>query len=346
MKIVVDAMGGDLAPEQIVLGAADAVKADNSLEIVLVGAKERIEDVIKANGCSADGLSIVDAADVITNDDSPTMAIKTKKESSLVKAFDILMHDEDAAAMVSAGSTGAVLAGSVMKVRRIKGVSRPALAPILPTLKEHGVVLCDCGANVDCKPLYLMHFAIMASGYAQLMFGIQNPRVGLLNNGVEEHKGNEQTKQAFELLSGSDAINFVGNCEARDILSGNFDVVVADGFNGNIALKSAEGTAEAMLKLIKDGVYSGGLKSKIGALMLKGVFADVKHKMDYNSNGGACFLGVGKVIVKSHGASKRKSICASILQAQELAQKDICKKISEDISKYTETADAVAGSDQ
>lgn len=337
MRIIIDAMGGDLAPEQIVLGAVDALAKDSSLEPVLVGDESAIKEVLASNGCKTDGIEIVNATEVITNDESPTVAIKTKKDSSLVKAFDRLMSDDSAMALVSAGSTGAVLTGSVLKVRRIKGVSRPALAPVLPTLGEHGVVLCDCGANVDCKPLYLVHFAIMASSYAEVMLGVKDPRVGLLNNGAEEHKGNALTKQAFELLKNSDTIHFVGNCEARDILSGNFDVVISDGFNGNIALKTAEGTAETMLKLIKSGVYSGGLKSKLGALMLKGVFSEVKHKLDYNSNGGACFLGVNKVIVKSHGSSKRKSICASILQAMELAKRNICAKISGDIEAYVLT---------
>ena len=172
----------------------------------------------------------------------------------------------------------------------------------------------------------------MASAYASAMLGAKNPRVGLLNNGVEEHKGNELTQEAHKLLAKTEGINFVGNCEARDILSGDFDVVVCDGFNGNIALKSAEGTANTMLSLIKEGVYGGGLKSKLGALMLKPVFAGVKKKMDYNAHGGACFLGVKKVVVKSHGASKAKSITASILQAKSLADSGICDKIAEGMS--------------
>lgn len=260
------------------------------------------------------------------------MAIKTKKESSLVKAFEALNRD-DADGFVSAGSTGAVLVGAFMKVGRIKGVSRPALAPVLPTLKGNGVVLCDCGANVDCKPVNLQHFAIMASAYAEGMLGVKNARVGLLNNGAEAHKGNELTQEAYKLLSETRGINFVGNCEARDILSGDYDVVVCDGFNGNIALKSAEGTANTMLKLIKDGVYSGGLKSKLGALMLKSVFKNVKKKMDYNAHGGACFLGVNKIVVKSHGASKSKSITASILQAKSLAEAKVCDKIKSGITE-------------
>ena len=332
MKIIVDAMGGDNAPEQIVLGAIDALCEDKQLEVTLVGETDAICKVLAGKKYDDNRLEIIDAKDVITNDDSPTMAIKTKKESSLVKAFEALNRD-DADGFVSAGSTGAVLVGAFMKVGRIKGVSRPALAPVLPTLKGNGVVLCDCGANVDCKPVNLQHFAIMASAYAEGMLGVKNARVGLLNNGAEAHKGNELTQEAYKLLSETRGINFVGNCEARDILSGDYDVVVCDGFNGNIALKSAEGTANTMLKLIKDGVYSGGLKSKLGALMLKSVFKNVKKKMDYNAHGGACFLGVNKIVVKSHGASKSKSITASILQAKSLAEAKVCDKIKSGITE-------------
>lgn len=331
MKIIVDAMGGDNAPEQIVLGAIDALCEDKQLEVTLVGDTDAICKVLAGKKYDDNRIEIIDAKDVITNDDSPTMAIKTKKESSLVKAFDAL-NREDADGFVSAGSTGAVLVGAFMKVGRIKGVSRPALAPVLPTLKGNGVVLCDCGANVDCKPVNLQHFAIMASAYAEGMLGVKNARVGLLNNGAEAHKGNELTQEAYKLLSETKGINFVGNCEARDILSGDFDVVVCDGFNGNIALKSAEGTANTMLKLIKEGVYSGGLKSKLGALMLKSVFKNVKKKMDYNAHGGACFLGVNKIVVKSHGASKSKSVTASILQAKSLAEAKVCDKIRSGIT--------------
>ena len=333
MKIIVDAMGGDNAPLQIVLGAVDALNQDKNLKIVLVGDQNAIEQSLcECKEYDKSRLDIIDAKDVITNDDTPTTAIRTKKESSLGKAFDALMHDDEAGGFVSAGSTGAVLVGAYLKVGRIKGVTRPALAPVLPTLKGNGVVLCDCGANVDCKPLNLQHFAIMASAYAKAMLGVENPRVGLLNNGAEAHKGNELAQETYKLLSETQGINFVGNCEARDLLSGDFGVVVSDGFNGNIALKSAEGTANTVLKLIKDGVYGGGLGAKIGALMLKPVFKNVKKKMDYNAHGGACFLGVNKVVIKSHGSSKAKSVTASILQAKSLAQNDVVKVIKDGIN--------------
>ncbi len=335
-NIIVDAMGGDLAPQQIVYGALDAVNEDKDVKVTLVGKKDAIDGLLAEQKYSGDRIFVIDAQDVITNDESPTMAIKLKKESSLVKAFEALMSDGDA--FVSCGATGAVLVGAFMKVGRIKGVSRPALAPMLPTLTGGRVILCDCGANVDCKPVHLAHFAIMASAYATAMLGVEKPRVGLLNNGVEEHKGSELAKEAYEKLKTLDGINFVGNCEARDILSGDFDVVVADGFNGNIALKSTEGAAGAVVKLILDGVNNGGLRAKLGALLLKPVLKSVKKTMDYNAYGGACFLGVNKVVVKSHGASKRKSVAASILQAKELADRNICEDIKRGIINYNSTA--------
>ena len=205
--------------------------------------------------------------------------------------------------------------------------SRPALAPSLPTVKGKPVILCDCGANVDCKPLNLLHFAIMASAFSSAVTDAVKPVVGLLSNGAEAKKGNELNKEAYALLSECPHIDFRGNCEARDLLSGDFDVVVSDGFNGNIALKSAEGTAGAIFSVLMDGIKKGGLRAKLGALMLKPVLKGVKNKMDYNSQGGACFLGLNKVVVKAHGAAKRKSVCAAILQARKLAKSGVVEKI-------------------
>ena len=323
MKIIVDALGGDNAPKEVVLGALDALKEKKSLHVVLVGDKPLIESVLEGQVYDVARLEIVHAPEVITNDDAPTAAVKTKKDSSIVKGLEMLASDPDALGFVSAGATGAVLVAAYMKLGRIKGVSRPALAPALPTLKGKPVILCDCGANVDCKPLNLLHFAIMASAFSCAV----KPSVGLLSNGAEDKKGSELNREAFELLKASPYIDFKGNCEARDLLSGDFDVVVCDGFNGNIALKSAEGTAGAIFSILMDGVKKGGLRAKLGALLLKPVLKEVKTRMDYNSQGGACFLGVNKVVVKAHGASKRKSICASILQARKLAKSGVVEKI-------------------
>ncbi len=319
-------MGGDFAPEQIILGTADALRQDKDLVVVLVGDVDKFDKSQLAD--VEDRVVYVDAKDVITNDDVPTAAIMHKKNSSLVRAFDYANNDEEVGGLVSAGSTGAVLVGSYMKLGKIKGITRPALAPVLPTVKgDKKVILCDCGANVDCKAVNLHHFAIMANAFSESMLGIENPVVGLLSNGTEEHKGNSLNQEAFALLKADKKINFAGNCEARDILSGDFDVVVADGFNGNIALKSAEGTANAIFSILMEGVNSGGMKSKIGALLLKPVLRTVKHKLDYNSQGGAVFLGCNKVVVKSHGSSKRTSICGSILMAKSLASAGLPEKI-------------------
>ena len=320
MKIIVDAFGGDYSPRETVLGAIDAVNAKDGLQVVLVGDEKQINNVLEGEKYDASRVEILHAPDVITNEDVPTTAIKTKKDSSLVKGLELL----------------AVLVGAYMKAGRIKGVSRPALAPALPTVKGKPVILCDCGANVDCKPLNLLHFAIMASAFSTALTDNAKPSVGLLSNGAEEKKGNELNKEAFELLKASPYIDFKGNCEARDLLSGDFDVVVSDGFNGNIALKSAEGTANAIFSILLDGINKGGLRAKLGALLLKPVLRGVKCKLDYNNQGGACFLGINKVVVKAHGASKRKSICASVLQAATLAKSGIVEKIKASVQAMDE----------
>lgn len=320
-KIVVDAMGGDLAPEEIVKGTLDAVEKDLGLEVILVGDTDKMDMASIETSAGKDRITVVDAKEIITNDDVPTTAIKRKKDSSLVKAFDLVAADEEVGGLVSAGSTGAVLVGAFMKVGRIKGISRPALAPMLPTVKgDKKVILCDCGANVDCKAINLHHFGIMGNAFAKSMLGIENPVIGLLSNGAEDHKGNELNQEAFALLKEDENLNFVGNCEARDILSGDYDVVVSDGFNGNIALKSAEGTAGAIFSILTDGIMNGGLRMKLGYLMLKPVLRVVKRKLDYNAQGGAVFLGCNKVVVKAHGSSKSVSISASIIMAKKLAE--------------------------
>lgn len=327
MKVIVDAFGGDYSPEETVLGAIDALNAKSSLTVVLTGDESRISDVLKGQSYDASRLTVVNAPDVVTNNDVPTDAVRTKKDSSLVKGLELLATDDEAQAFVSTGATGAVLVGAYMKIGRIKGISRPALAPSLPTVKGKPVILCDCGANVDCKPLNILHFAIMASAFSSAVTDTVKPVVGLLSNGAEAKKGNELNKEAYALLSECPHIDFRGNCEARDLLSGDFDVVVCDGFNGNIALKSAEGTAGAIFSVLMDGINKGGLRAKLGALLLKPVLKGVKNKMDYNSQGGACFLGLNKVVVKAHGATKRKSVCAAILQARKLAKSGVVEKI-------------------
>ena len=330
MKIALDGYGGDHAPSEVVKGAIAALESNPSLEILLTGKEGELRHLIGDN--TFDGrLTIKDALSVIGCEETPTVAIRTKKDSSLVVALDAVASGE-ADGLVSAGSTGAVLIGATLKVGRIKGIERPALAPALPTVKGGNVILCDCGANVDCRPSYLVGFAMMASAYQKGVYDVENPRVGLLNNGVEETKGNAFSVEAHTLLAGEPSINFVGNVEARDILSGEVDVVVADGFNGNIALKSAEGTANAIFALLKEGIYSS-TRAKLGALLLKPVFKDLKHKLDYNEHGGAAFLGLKKPVVKAHGASKAKSIKGAILQVADMITGSVSDRLSEDLKK-------------
>ena len=319
MKIVIDAFGGDNAPQEIVKGALQALKEKEGFSVVLVGKREEIEALLMSETYDADRVEIVDARDVITNDMSPTEAVRKMKDSSLVKAFAALNSDPDARAIVSAGSTGAVLTGATLLVKRLEGVTRAALAPVLPTVKGGFVTLVDCGANSDCKPAQLVQFARLGSAMVKATSGNRSPRVGLLSNGTEDKKGNELTKEAFPLLKAEAGINFVGNMEAREILSGDYDVVVADGFSGNIALKACEGTALAFMTILKKCILAGGLRAKLGYLLMKPVFKEVKKTMDYNGYGGAVLLGLTKVVVKSHGSSKAKSIAASVIQAYTVA---------------------------
>lgn len=326
IKIAVDGFGGDNAPEEVVKGAKKALDNIKDLKIVMTGKQQVLLELAKKYNLDNERFEIVDAQDVITNDDVPTVAIRTKKESSLVKAFDLLKQD-DAQAIVSAGSTGAVLTGGFLKVGRIDGISRPALAPTLPTLKGSPVLLIDCGANMDSKPINLVHFALMGSKYMQSMFGIQNPRVALLNVGTEDHKGNDLVKKVFPVLKQL-PINFVGNMEARELLSGDYDVVVTDGFAGNVLLKSTEGAIKSVMGLLKTDIKSH-TSSKIGALFMKGTFGRLKQKFDYSVYGGSPFLGVKKVVVKCHGDSKEESLYQAMKQAYLLCQSNMVQKIGE-----------------
>ena len=330
MKIVVDAFGGDYAPQEIVAGAVKALQANEKLEVVLVGDKDRITEILQSLVFVSDRLEIVHAPDVVTMEDIPTVAIRTKKTSSIVVAYDYLKNNDDATALVSAGSTGATLTGAVLKLGRIPNISRPALAPVLPTVNDRGVMLLDCGANADCKAENLLHFGVMGNEYMKAL-GIKNPRIALLNIGTEEEKGSEMIKEAYQLLKNS-GLNFVGNIEARDIMRGNVDVVVSDGFSGNIALKTIEGVAEILFGELKDTVKSS-FKAKIGGLFLKNSLKNIKNKYDYQKLGGAPLLGVSKIVLKCHGNSKADSIAKTIEQAYTLSKNKLIQKVSEAVAK-------------
>lgn len=325
MKIVVDAHGNDLGAKVQVEACINAIKKYQDIEIILCGKEEELKPLLSTYNYDSSKIEIVGAPDIISNEETPTEAVKSKPNSSLVKAFDTLKTSEDVVGLVSCGSTGAVLTGAFLKIGRIKGISRPALCPIIPTKNGGRVLLIDSGANVDCKPINICHFALMGSSYAKSVFNIDSPRVALLNIGTEDKKGNEFTKECFMELKKL-PINFVGNMEARDFLSGNYDVVVTDGFYGNILLKSVEGTALFVMNELKNSIKERFL-SKIGALFMKKSLKKLKGKLNYNGHGGAAFLGVKKLVIKGHGASDANSILKSIEQVRTLHLENFCNTI-------------------
>ncbi len=327
MNILIDAFGGDHSPEEVIAGSIDALKEKEGFNAVFVGKEDVIKSILADYEYDATRVSIMDAQDVITCEEEPTVAVRRKPNSSICVAFKELKENVDAGAFVSAGSTGAVLVGATLKLGRIKGVNRPALCPLMPTIIDgKQVLLIDSGANADCKSINLVQFAMMGTVYAKAL-GIENPKVGLLSNGTEDEKGNMLNHEAFPLLKQLKGVNFIGNIEAREILMGEVDVVVTNGFAGNIAIKAIEGTVKAVLIMIKQGIYST-LKGKIGGMLLKNTFKKLKKKLDYNNHGGALFLGVNKAVIKAHGSSKRTSIKAAVLQAAHYATFDISEQIS------------------
>lgn len=338
MKVVVDIYGADHSPNELIEGCLMALKENLQLEIVMVGKENEIKAYLNDKEYDLNRVEILNAETEISCNESPTTAIKTKKDSSIVVALEKVKADRHVIGMVSAGSTGAVLTGALLKVGRIKGVSRPALAPLLPTKTGGQVLLIDSGANMDTKAIQLCHFAVMGSAYMKNMLGIENPRVALLNVGVEDKKGNELCKEVFPLLKKL-PINFVGNMEARDFLSGNYDVVVADGFWGNVLLKSTEGAIVTLLDLLKQEIYKTTM-GKIGGMLLKPTFKNLKKVIDYSEQGGAPFLGVQKVVVKAHGNSKAKSICSAIKQVIEMNEKNLPGVIDEEIKKVVVSDDS------
>lgn len=332
IKILVDTLGGDNSPSANVEGAVKALSSIEDLEVVLVGDEKVISEQLKNFTFDASRLSIVHAPDEISCNDKPTEAIKTKKESSLYKCYEILRTDETVHGMVSTGSTGAILAGAVLRLGRIKGIKRPAFCPILPTMKGSLVGICDSGANVDCDSVQLTQFAVMADLYLKKAYGVESPKVALLNVGVEEEKGDLLRKETFAALKANDKINFVGNMEGRDLLSGNYDLVVCDGFSGNVLLKSTEGACLEMLKMLKK-TFMKNLKNRIAAGILKKDVYALKDFMDYNNYGGAVLLGANKTVVKGHGSSKAVSVFHCIEQAYNMEKKNLREAISQAVAQ-------------
>lgn len=329
VNVAVDAMGGDNAPVEIIKGAIDAVNADERVKIFLVGRQEVIEEELKKYTYDAARVEIVHAEEVIETAEAPVMAIRRKKDSSIVKAM-YMVKEGTCDAFVSAGSTGAVLVGGQVIVGRIKGVERPPLAPLIPT--ETGVsLLVDCGANVDARPSHLVQFAKMGSVYMESVMGIKNPRVGIVNNGAEEEKGNALVKETFPLLKNCPEINFIGSVEARDIPAGVADVIVCEAFVGNVVLKLYEGVGMSLIKKVKKGMMKN-LRSKIGALLVKPALKETLKDFDLEQYGGAPMLGLNGLVVKSHGSSNAVEIKNSVLQCVAFKEQKINDKIKEKIT--------------
>ena len=314
LKIIVDAMGGDNAPAEIVKGALDAVKERPDFKLVLTGDEDLVNRELDKYTFDASRVEVVACTQVITNDDVPTQAVRAKRDSSLVVGLNLLKNDAEAGGFVSAGSTGAVLTGGIMFVGRLKGVMRPALCPGIPNVRGEITLLCDCGANAECKPAYLAQFGVMASAYAKAAYGVKEPRVGLLTNGTEEHKGDPLHQEAHQLLKETKGIHFAGNVEGRDIMYGDVDVVVSDGFSGNVALKAIEGCGKTVATMLKKE-FTRSLGSKLSYLFARKPVKGLARALDYSRFGGSVFLGLKKVVIKSHGSSKAFSIKQSVFQA-------------------------------
>ena len=328
MKIAIDGMGGDNAPAEIVSGVIKALEEFKDIEFYITGPEESIKKEIAKNNYSGNNIIVIDAKEVITTNEHPVMAVRRKKDSSRCKALN-LVKEGICDAVISAGSTGAFLAGCTFIVGRIKGIKRPALAPVMPG-KNGSFIIVDAGANVDSKPEYLVQFAHMGKEYYKGVLNGENPSVGLVNIGEEAEKGNDLTKESFKLLS-EEKLNFVGNIEPREITKGDVNVIVCDGFTGNTILKMYEGTASTIMKVIKEEVMASGIVSKIGAVLLKPVFNNIAKRFDYKEYGGAPFLGVDGICIKAHGSSDARAFKSAIKQAKIFYDNKVLDKIKENI---------------
>ena len=335
MKIIIDAMGGDHAPEQIVLGALQAAKEYN-VQLVLVGRGEEILASMRKNGWETlpSGVEIANADDVVDMHDDPAKVIHQHRNSSMVLGLKMLA-DGQGDAFVSAGNTGALLTAATLLVKRIRGIRRAALAPVLPI--GNGSILIDAGANVSCTPEFLLQFGCMGSIYAMCAQGKKNPRVGLLNNGTEDTKGDDLRKEAYQLLKKADEdglIRFVGNVEARDAVGGDVDVIVADGFSGNVFLKTIEGTAKYMGGMMK-GMFKKNLLCKLSALLCMKGIKEFKGALDYRKVGGSMIVGIAKPVIKAHGSYDALAICSAVGQAIHAVKSGFCEEIKENVTKMT-----------
>ncbi len=332
VKVIVDGMGGDNAPAQIVKGAIEALGDDKNFQLVFTGDENLLNAELEKYEYDKTRVEVVHCTQVITGDDVPTSAVRAKRDSSLVVGLKLLKENEDVAGFLSAGSTGAVLTGGVMHIGRIKGVLRPALCPGVPNVRGGYTFLCDCGANAECKPAYLAQFAVMAATYAECAYGMKDVRVGLLSNGTEDGKGDTLHQEAFTLLKQTQGVRFVGNIEGRDIMCGDVDVAVSDGFSGNIALKAMEGCGKTVLAGLKQQ-FGGSLGGKIAYLFARKQLNGLKKTLDYSAIGGSVFLGLKKTVVKAHGSSKAKSIRAAVLQVLDAYRGNLIQTMTEKLNE-------------
>ena len=340
MKIILDAMGGDLAPEAPVLGAIDAAKA-YGVEIILVGRGEAILEVLKKHNIDnlPEGMEIANADDVVDMHDDPAAVIHKQKNSSMIVGLKMLA-DGKGDAFVSAGSTGALLTGATLLVKRVRGIRRAAMAPAMPTKTGGKVVICDCGANAECTPEFLLQFGLVGSAYSKNVLGVQQPRVGLLNIGTEDSKGTQLQRDAYALLQNAQEqglISFVGNVEARAVPLGEVDVVVCDGFSGNVLLKSIEGTAMFMGSLLKR-TFKKNLLTKLGYLLCQGGVKNIMKLLDYREIGGTQLLGIKKPVIKAHGASDSLAFRNAVQQAVTAAKSDFTDQLAQDLAVMKERA--------
>lgn len=330
-KIAVDAMGGDHAPQALVEGVNQAIQEFKDIEVILYGDEAKIKQYLTAT----ERVSIVHTDEKINSDDEPTRAIRRKKQASMVLAAHAVKNGE-ADAMLSAGNTGALLASGYFIVGRIKVIDRPGLMSTLPTLDGKGYDMLDLGANAENTPTHLHQYAIMGAYYAENVRGIKRPRIGLLNNGTEESKGDPLRKETYQLLAADSALNFVGNVEARDLMDGVADVIVTDGFTGNAVLKTMEGTALGLFKQLKIVLSGGGLKAKIGAFLLKNDLRGLKKTLDYSDVGGAVLFGLQAPVVKTHGSSDAKAVYSTIRQIRTMLETDVIRKSVVELSELEE----------
>lgn len=335
IKIALDAMGGDNAPQAIIEGAYIGLEEFTNLEIYLYGKQEAMDPFLKPHP----RLHTIHCTEVVEMDDDPARAVRRKKDSSMTKILDAVANGE-VDACLSAGNTGALMAGGLFNVGRIEGVQRPALATTLPTLDGRGFLMLDLGANADAKPEYLQQYAIMGDIYARKVRGLNAPRIGLLNIGTETKKGNELTKSAHTAISHVD-FNFVGNVEARELLNGVADVVVTDGFTGNMVLKTIEGTAIAMFGMLKDA-FTANVKSKLAYVLVKDGLKNIKNTMDYSEYGGAALFGLKAPVIKAHGSSNGRAIYSAIKQALMMVEHEVCKAIETSIAAVKEEENAAS----